>query len=370
MKSISILIKPSSETCNVDCSYCFYKELKSSGDVANKGNMTRSTMKNLIKNVYADLDDGDMVEFAFQGGEPSLLGLGFYRDFVDHVKYINRGKVYVNYSFQTNGIIIDDEWCEFFKDNNFLIGLSLDGPQDINDHYRLDYKGKGTYNDIIKTKNLFDKYRVEYNILSVLTNKLAKEPERIWHFIRENDIQYIQFIPCLDDINNSFHSEYALIPENFAYFYKKIFSLWKASLEEGDYYSISFIDQIINLLGGNNNVSCALRGRCSPQYVIESDGSVYPCDFYVLEDFNSGNINTNTLREVFYNPGIQNFLSSKEKIPDYCRKCNFLSICNGGCKRLKTAVYVNNSETYCGYQDFLQNTILDMASISKKLRQI
>lgn len=370
MKSISLLIKPSSEICNVNCSYCFYKELKTSGDVTSKGAMKDSTMKNLIKNVFADLNDGDMIEFAFQGGEPTLLGLEFYKKFVGHIKYINRPRVNVNYSFQTNGIIIDEEWCKFFKENNFLLGLSLDGPKDINDYYRKDFQARGTYEYIMNTKKLFDKYNIEYNILSVLTNKSAKEAEKLWEFIRENHIEYIQFIPCLDDIHNKHNSEYALVPENFAHFYKTIFPLWRDSLEDGKYYSISFIDQIINLLSGNPNISCALRGSCSPQYVIESDGSVYPCDFYVLEEFNSGNINTNTLRQIFDNPAMQGFLSNKRRISVYCRKCKFLSICHGGCRRLEKAVYLNDSQTYCGYQDFLESTIAEMISITEKLIKI
>lgn len=367
MKSISVLIKPSSGSCNVNCLYCFYKDLEESGDVANKGIMSILTMKNLINNVFVDLDDGDSVEFAFQGGEPTLLGVDFYEKFVSYVKTMNRPNVNVNYSFQTNGVLLDDDWCRFFNKNNFLIGLSLDGPAYINDKYRVDYKGNGIYEKIISVKNMFDKSDVEYNILSVLTNELATKPEEIWKFIKEQDIKYIQFIPCLNDINNKSNSEYALTPENFAYFYKTIFQLWADSLYNDEYHSVGLIEQLITLLSGQSIGSCSIRGTCSPQYVVEADGSVYPCDFYVLEKYNSGNINTDSLREIFYNSAMQGFLTSEKNISNYCKKCKYLTMCRGGCKRLKNAVYLSDSEIFCGYKSFLDSTIDEMLNIANVL---
>ena len=367
VKSISLLIKPGSGSCNVDCSYCFYKDLEESGDVLNKGIMTDSTIKNLVHNVFVDLDDGDSVEFAFQGGEPTLLGIDFYEKFVSYVKAMNRPNVNTNYSLQTNGILLDEDWCSFYNKNDFLIGLSLDGPAYINDKYRVDYNGNGIYEKIISVKNMLDKYNVEYNILSVLTNELATKPEKMWSFIKEEDIEYIQFIPCLDDINNKSNSEYALTPENFAYFYKSIFPLWRDSLYNNEYHSVGLIEQLITFLSGQSIGSCSIRGTCSPQYVVEADGSVYPCDFYVLEKYNSGNINKDSLREIFYNKAMQRFLTSEKSISDYCKKCKYLTMCRGGCKRLEKAVYLNDMETFCGYKSFLDSTIDEMLNIANVL---
>lgn len=366
-KSISLLIKPASGSCNVNCSYCFYKDLELSGDVPNKGIMSDSTMRKIIDNVFVDLNKGDLLEFAFQGGEPTLLGIDFYKNFIDYVETINKSNIELSYSLQTNGILIDENWCRFFKENNFLIGLSLDGPAHINDRYRLDYDGKGIYNQIMNAKNMLDKYCVEYNILSVLTNELARRPKEMWDFIRKEKIEYIQFIPCIDDINQRSNSEYTLTPENFAYFYKVVFGLWKESLYNGDYYSIGLIDKLISFLAGQAQGSCSIRGTCNPQYVVEADGSVYPCDFYVLEKYNSGNMNEDSIREIFYNEAMQEFLGDKKDISNYCRKCKYFSICNGGCKRLEKAVYLNDSETFCGYKNFLDNTIRDILYIAKTI---
>lgn len=367
MKTISVLIKPGSGSCNIDCSYCFYKDLQESGDVNNQGIMTDFTMKALIENVFVDLDNGDSIEFAFQGGEPTLIGIDFYKSFVKYVKSMNRPRVNVSYSLQTNGIVIDENWCRFFNENKFLIGLSMDGPKYINDKYRLDYKGKGTYEKIIRVKNMFDKYKVEYNILSVLTNELSRKPEEMWKFIKDENIKYIQFIPCLDDIDNKSHNEYALSPENFAYFYKSIFKLWEKSLYNNEYHSIGLIEQLITLLNGQSSGSCSIRGRCNPQYVIEADGSVYPCDFYVLEKYKAGNINTDSLRELFYNEAMQDFLTSNKSISNYCKKCEYFTICNGGCKRLENAIYLNQREDFCGYKTFLDSAINDMVNIGNAI---
>lgn len=367
MKSISVLIKPGSGSCNIDCSYCFYKDLQESGDVSNQGVMSEWTMKALIKNVFVDLDDGDYIEFAFQGGEPTLIGMEFYEDFVESVKNINRPNVNVSYSLQTNGILVDETWCDFFNKNKFLIGLSLDGPKVINDKYRVNQNGEGTYEKIINVKNMFDEKNIDYNILSVLTNELAREPELMWKFIKEEDIKFIQFIPCLDEIDNKLDSEYALNPENFAYFYKNIFNLWKESLYNNEYYSIGFIDQLITFLNGQSNGTCSIKGRCNPQYVIEADGSVYPCDFYVLKKYKAGNIRTDNLRKLFYNQSMQEFLTSDKNLSNYCKECEYLKICNGGCKRLEDAIYLNENENFCGYKSFLDSSITDMLNIGKAI---
>lgn len=365
MKSISVLIKPISGICNINCSYCFYKDLKKSGDVSNKGKMSKDTMKKLIENILVDFERGDFIEFAFQGGEPTLLGVGFYKEFIDYVNLVNTKKVNISYSLQTNGILIDEKWCEFFVENNFLIGLSLDGPEDINDKYRLDSLGNGTFKKIIETKEMFDKYRVDYNILTVLTNEIALNPKKVWQFIKYNQIRYIQFIPCLDNIDKIEEKEYVLKPENFAYFYKEIFRYWFQSLLDNENYSIGLIEQLITYLSGQSIGTCLIRGKCSPQYVIESDGSVYPCDFYVLEKYNSGNIRDNSVKEIFVNNAMQNFLEEKKETPKICSLCRYKNICNGGCKRLKNIMYLNEDKTFCGYQDFLDNNFKYISEIIK-----
>lgn len=356
MKSISILIKPTSGSCNINCRYCFYKDLQCSGDVKNTGLMSKLTMKSVIKNTLSCCDSGDHLEYAFQGGEPTLAGLEYFVDFVEYVDKINVKNIGISYSIQTNGILIDKNWCKFFKEHEFLVGLSLDGPREFNDKYRVDNEGTGTYDKIIQAKNLLEKYKVPYNILTVLTNEMAKHPDTIWGFIKDEDIDYIQFIPCMDELYSG-KTEYQLTPKNFAAFYKRIFDHWIVSIMKNELHSVNFIEQLITYLSGESRGTCMLRGQCSLQYVVESSGDVYPCDFYVLRDYLGGNLNYQTIEEIFYNKNMQKFLKEGGANNKICQNCNYKNICRGGCKRMKNIMYIDRSGDYCGYRDFLDYSL-------------
>lgn len=362
MKSLSLLIKPSSGACNIDCTYCFYKTLIKSESVTKNEFMTLETVDKLIGNVFASLKNGDFLEISFQGGEPSLMGLEFYKYFINKIQEENRPRIEVAYNFQTNGIFLDETWCEFFLENKFLIGLSLDGPKEINDKYRISSQGHGTFEKLMETKNLLDDFGVQYNILSVLTKDLAEKPKEIWDFIKENKLNYVQFIPCIEDLDHQESAEFALTAEYFSAFYNKVFKLWHQDFLKGNYYSISFIDQIINLIGRGAGASCAIMGRCSPQYVIESDGTVYPCDFYVLDRYACGNIRDKTLEETFYADNMQNFLKENKPLSPSCKTCRYFFICNGGCKRMKKAVYAGKDD-FCGMKDFLDKNIAEIIQV-------
>lgn len=353
MKNISVLIKPASGGCNIKCRYCFYADVSSERTTENYGKMSTETAHKLIDNIYADLNDGDRITFGFQGGEPTLIGVDFYYDFIKYIKAEHSSKIEVSYSIQTNGVLIDDRWCRLFKENGFLVGLSLDGDKGLNNTYRLDHSGNGTFERIMNAKKLLEEYEIEYNILCVLTNQTAREPQRIFDFILKEKIKYIQFIPCLDEFNAKVPSVYALSPRNFAYFYNRLFPLWKEQWDNGNYISIGLFDNVITYISTGRVGSCGLNGKCGAQYVIEANGDIFPCDFYVLDEFYSGNITANTLKDAFYHKATQKFLAPRKILPDYCMKCSFLKICGGGCKRMKHAMYLDFNEEYCGYRDFL-----------------
>ncbi|WP_100065048.1 radical SAM/SPASM domain-containing protein [Miniphocaeibacter massiliensis] len=369
MKDISVLIKPVSGSCNLKCKYCFYKDEIENRKIRNYGKMTKSVMEKLIDNIFLDLEKGDSVNFAFQGGEPTLIKIEFYKSFIDYVKRKNINKNNVSYSLQTNGIDISDKWCSLFKTNNFLIGLSLDCTKYFHDKNRITLNDKGSFQKVMDSKKYLEKYRVDYNILSVLTNEMAEYPREIFQFILDEKIKYIQFIPCMDELYVEKKSSYTLTPEKFAYFYKELFILWKKEWDRGNYISINFFDNVISLLKNGKAPNCGFTGNCSPQYVIEANGDVFPCDFYVLDDYYSGNITKNTIRDIFYNSSMQNFINSKQLISKYCKDCSIYNICRGGCKRQRYNMYLNNEENYCGYLDFLISCQDDIADVVQTLKK-
>ncbi len=293
--------------------------------------MSPETTEKLIKTA-AEFADGTC-SFMFQGGEPTLAGLDFYRNFLEiEKKYAKKGLRFTH-SIQTNGYIIDDEWAEFLSENKFLVGLSLDGPAEIHDFNRTDSAGKGTFNKVMKTARLFDKHRVEYNILAVVTSRNARSAAKVYNFCKKQGFRWLQFIPCLDSFECGEGATDSLGCDEYENFLSTVFNLWFTDLKKGEYISIRHIDNWLSILAGAMPESCAMRGNCSVQFVTEGDGSVYPCDFYVLDELKIGTVGENSFKEMFESENAQKFLRTSLNIPEECKSCPFFCLCRNGCRR-------------------------------------
>ena len=355
------MIKPSSSLCNMRCNYCFYANVSSLRENQSLGLMSTDVATALIKNIAASLTEGDSVTFSFQGGEPTLAGLDFFTFFVGQVKAIMAPLVTVNYALQTNGMLVSEDWCQFFKDNNFLVGLSLDGDASLHNLNRVGSNMKGTFNHVMKAKRLFDKHGITYNILCVLTAETARRPRRIWEFIVKEKIEYIQFVPCLEPLEVTTKSPFALTGERFYQFYATIFYLWKQGLSNSNNPKVQLFEDLAALHLNGQPVTCGLSGGCSPQMIVEADGSVYPCDFYALDKYLVGNLATSTLMEVFDQLLNSNFYTRGRgsPIPEYCTSCAYYPWCQGGCKRMAKTVYGKN----CGMGLFLDEFLESLLTI-------
>jgi uncharacterized protein len=357
MKRLSLLIKPASALCNMRCRYCFYYDVGEHRQTHSYGVMKPETMVHIIDSIQKDLNEKDEVTIAFQGGEPTLAGLNWFENFVSYFAAGLKKEVKVNYALQTNGLLIDDPWAEFLHKNNFLVGLSIDANAKIHNSNRLDSNGRGTFDACMQTKALLEKNKVEYNILCVLTNDLAGEPDKVWNFILHEKIQYIQFIPCLEGLDEKESSPFALRPPRFANFYSRLYHRWVNELENGTYISVKLFDDTANFFFRGIPSACGINGRCYSQYVVEADGGVYPCDFYVLDNYNTGNLTRQTLHELFDSKRMQDFLLEERSLPKLCLSCPYLKMCKGGCKRMQNAVYFGTSGTVCGYKMFLDKCL-------------
>ncbi|GCF93567.1 radical SAM/SPASM domain-containing protein [Enterococcus florum] len=368
MKHISILIKPASAQCNIRCKYCFYADISSLRDVRSYGKMKNETTEKMIANIYLDLADGDELTLAFQGGEPTLAGLAYFERLVKLVEQQSK-RVTVHYAIQTNGMVINERWCRFLKRHDFLVGLSIDGSSTYHDLNRLDTKGRGTYHRVLITKKLFDEFQIDYNVLCVLTNQLAKEAKKVFRFLQDQQIHFVQLIPCLDELHADEKSSYVLSPQRFASFYQQLFKLWLKELENGKYISIKLFDDLVYLFANKQVNACGLIGNCQIQYVIEADGSVYPCDFYVLDEYRMGFIQDKGLKELFQQTITRDFLCEKPKISSLCLNCPFKHYCGGGCKRMKDVIYVDEQYEFCGYQMLLNTLVPKLPAIIDSLEQ-
>jgi len=364
------MIKPASSLCNLGCKYCFYSDVSSQREITSYGIMPPETAASIIKNVFSEISDGSVVNFGFQGGEPTLAGIDFFKNFVSLVtEELNlcQKSIRTDYSLQTNGILLDNEWCEFLHENNFLVGLSLDGDAELHNMNRVDSRGKGSFSRVIAAKQMLDMHKVEYNLLTVLTNHLARYPKRIWRFLCEQNIKYVQFIPCLSELDGESPSPYALTPDRFASFYTTLFKLWADEFRAGRYISVKFFDDIFNLLLRHRVTSCGFTGQCQRQIVVEADGSVYPCDFYAIDKWRIGNLAESSLVSIMDNALAKEFMHRPKRKYDICGKCRWAKLCGGGCARMTDNMYVSNDGKYCGYSDFLNNSAEEINRIAEDI---
>jgi len=332
MEHLFVMIKPASSLCNLSCEYCFYKNIADIRDIPSFGIMSEETAENVIGKAI-DFSTR-VVTFAFQGGEPTLAGIKFFRFFTNKVKELNVKRLDINYVIQTNGMTVDEEFAQFLKENKFLVGLSIDGYKEIHDFLRVDRQGKGTYNRLMKTARLFNKYNVDYNILTVITKFTAKHIEKIYSSFKNSGFRYLQFIPCLDPLDaEPFKRQYSLTPEFYEKFLITLFKLWYDDFMSGNYISIRFFDNLVHIMQGGKGELCGTNGACMGQFVVEADGGVYPCDFYCVDNWKTGNLNEHTFSEIANSETMKKFIATSVHNDEKCKNCRVHYLCKGGCRR-------------------------------------
>ncbi len=360
MPNLSIMLKPASSLCNLDCKYCFYHSLSKDRQTQSFGFMDERTSHALIDSALS-LADGGSIYFAFQGGEPLLCKLAFFEDFVAYTNKHNLKNSQIYFTLQTNGTLITKEWCEFFKKNGFLIGLSLDGDQNAN-AFRVDKDGYDTFSKVIEGLFLLEDYEVDFNVLSVATGYTARHVKEIYDYYRYMGIKYLQFIPCLRPFGDTTQDDRYMTPTEYRDFLLSLFSLYVNDAVKGDFRSIRYFDNLVNMVFGDKPEQCGLMGHCNHQYVIEGNGNVYPCDFYCTDEWLLGNVNDTPLKDMEGCDKALAFLKESIAIPDRCKDCPYLSICHaGGCKRNRV------SADYCqAYKEFFPKAVPIIKTVFKK----
>ena len=352
MKSISILIKPASSLCQMNCVYCFYKDVAHHRQQLIENIMTYDTADAIIEKACDYVQDNGFITFGFQGGEPTLAGIEFFEYFTKKVENTKKDLQKIQYLIQTNGININQQWCELFKKYHFLVGVSLDGYKENHDYFRLIGKHKATYSQIMKSINLLRKNKIDFNILTVLTNQLAKHPQKVYQFYKKEKFDYIQLIPCLDDFDKT--SGYGLKAELFADFYKKLFRLWIKDYQSNNYMHITFFEDLLAVINKMPPMTCGFMKKCQPSFIIEANGLVYPCDFYAVDEYKIGNIKEENFLQLSKNKIFSHFSEILTDENHICDDCPFSHLCCGYCQRMKD-IYIK--DTYCAYQDILKDIL-------------
>ena len=337
---IHVLSKPTGAICNLDCSYCFFLD-KEDLYPGSKFRMTDEVLETYIRQLIESHKTRE-VTVAWQGGEPTLMGIDFFRKAIAYQeKYRKPGTIFEN-TLQTNGTLLDDEWCEFFKENNYLIGLSLDGPRELHDANRVDKKGSPTFDRVMRGLRLLQKHGVEYNILTTVNRVNAAHPLEVYRFLRDEvKTTWIQFIPGIERINadgrtlyqqGTTVSENSVLPEQFGNFLITIFDEWVRK-DVGKIFVQTFEAAVRSWLNMPTGM-CFFSPTCGSGVALEHNGDLYSCDHFVEPDYLLGNIAENSMAKLVGSDRQFKFGQDKlNTLPKYCLDCEVRFACHGECPK-------------------------------------
>ncbi|MFH1748640.1 MAG: anaerobic sulfatase maturase [Planctomycetota bacterium] len=354
----SVLIKPAGPDCNLACTYCFYLEKEKLFPRQRVHRMSAEVLETLVRQV---MSAGRQVTFAWQGGEPTLMGLDFYRQAVElQEQYGCPGQVVGN-GLQTNGLLINDDWARFLHEARFLVGLSIDGPEHVHDRYRVTGGGQPTWQRVYVALKRLLTNGVEVNALTVVNEYSARFPREIYEFHKVNGLKHMQFIPCLepDPVEPARAASFSVQPRQLADFLCKVFDCWRADFRNGEPTTfVRWFDALFATYVGINPPECTLSPECGNYVVVEHNGDVFSCDFFVEARWRLGNVLNGELTEMLNSPRQTEFGQAKADLAECCQECRWLAHCRGGCPKERWGHPAGEAVSYfcAAYQAFLEHT--------------
>ena len=330
LTSFHTMIKPYSSFCNLKCQYCYYLSKKELYPNSN-GKMSDETLETFTKQ-YIEAQKVPEVTFSWQGGEPTLMDIEFYERAIQYQKIYNKKGIRIQNTLQTNGTILTEEWARFFKKHNFLIGISIDGPSDLHDAYRVDSKGNPTFDQVKSGLANLKKYEVEFNILTCVHATNEKYPLDVYKYLK-NDLEaaFIQFIPVVERDEDGSVSDFSVTGKQYGFFLQTVFDEW-VKHDVGRIYIQIFEVALAAWLNLPINL-CIFAPTCGNALAMEHNGDIYACDHFVTSDYFRGNLFAQSLRDIVYSTAQKEFGLNKSRLPHDCRQCEVRFVCNGGCPK-------------------------------------
>ncbi|WP_337792734.1 anaerobic sulfatase-maturation protein [Phocaeicola plebeius] len=382
-KPLYVMTKPVGAICNLACKYCYYLEKTNLyKENTSKFVMSDSLLEKFIEE-YINSQTMPQVLFTWHGGETLMRPLSFYQKVVELQKKYANGRTIDN-CIQTNGTLLNDEWCEFFHDNHWLVGISIDGPQEFHDEYRKNKQGKPSFMKVMQGIHLLNKHQVEWNAMAVVNDYNADYPLEFYHFFKELGCHYIQFTPIVERIHphaDGRHlahvlqkdeklADFSVSPEQWGNFLCTIFDEWVKN-DVGEYFIQIFDSTLANWMGAQPGV-CTMAPTCGHAGVMEFNGDVYSCDHFVFPEFKLGNIYEKSLIEMMYSEKqIQFGQQKRDSLPNKCKECNYLFACNGECPKNRFLTTENGEpglNYLCkGYYQFFDHVAPYMDFMKKEL---
>ncbi len=344
-----VMTKPMGPRCNIDCQYCYYLEKEKLYPDEKRFRMSDEVLERYVRDLIdAGVRAGQSeIEFAWQGGEPTMLGVEFFEKVVALQKQYAPEGVRITNTFQTNGTLLDDEWGAFLADQNFLIGISIDGPREIHDKYRRDRAGRGTFDKVMKGLEVLQRHKVDYNILTTVHRENAIKGKEVYKFIKTLGTQHIQFIPIVerraasgglaaapqvDSDPTNVISEWSVTPRAYGKFLCDVFDVWYRK-DIGKVF-IQFFENQVGMWMGRPASLCVFAETCGAGLAMEHNGDVFACDHFVYPEFKLGNIMETSLGELAWSEQAETFGNNKrDTLTAQCQRCEFRFACNGGCPK-------------------------------------
>ncbi len=361
----SVLVKPAGPDCNLRCNYCFYRQ--KAGMFPGKAHrMSDEILETLIR----DCMRLGVTTFSWQGGEPTTLGLGFFRRVVElEMKHGAPGAVVAN-ALQTNGVLLNRDWAEFLAEYRFLVGLSLDGPKRLHDRYRKDLAGKGTHERVMRAARVMTEHGVEFNILVLLNDLNVKEPDAVYDFLKKSDFPFLQFVPCIEPGAGGKPAPFSIDPKDYGEFLVRVFDRW---VEDFPNVSVRDFDDMLSRELGREPGTCTVSPRCGSYVVIEHNGDAFVCDFFVVSKYRLGNILQTPLEEIVASPKLEEFARAKGVLGPACKACEFIDKCWGGCQKHRTILGGDPTDPsyFCrAYKRLHAHAAPMMPDLARRLREM
>jgi len=380
-RPLYVMLKPVGAACNLACNYCYYLEKSNLYKHQPKRQMSEELLERFVKD-YIEAQTMNEVVFTWHGGEPTLRPLSFYQKAVELQKKYAGGRVIHN-SLQTNGTLLTDEWCRFLKANNWLTGISIDGPEAFHDRYRRDSQGRPSWQKVMEGIRLLQHYGVEWNAMAVVNRYNADHPQAFYRFFKSIGCQYIQFAPIVErkvqhtdgrhlasigDATDAPVTDFSVTPEQWGSFLCGLFDEW-VKQDIGRVFVQIFDSMLANWVGVAPG-SCIYAKECGHAGVMEYNGDVYSCDHFVFPQYKLGNINEHTLIEMLYGEKQRRFSQLKyNKLPRQCKECRWAFACHGECpkNRFVNDRYGNPGLNYlcAGYRRFFEHIAPTMDEMKK-----
>jgi uncharacterized protein len=326
----SLLIKPAGADCNIRCEYCFYLEKCGLYPETARHRMDDATLRKTIAGYMATPQP--VYSFGWQGGEPTLMGAQFFRTAFELQRSLAPPGAIVTNGLQTNGTLLSGEFARLLADNRVLVGISLDGPAELHNRYRRTAGGGPTHHQVMQGIEHLQKAEVEFNVLTLVSAANVDQPREVYRYLKSLGIKHHQYIPCVEPLNSGL-TEFSITGEQWGRFLTGIFEEW----HESDVRTVSIrdFDSMINFLVTGRYTSCTMSGTCRQYLVVEHNGDLYPCDFFVTPELRLGNIHTHSPEDAWRSPVMRRFGAGKARWAQKCRECPYLALCSGDCQKLR-----------------------------------